>query len=319
VQTVSRGWGDCKDKATVIVTLLKELGIDATIVIVRTLLRGDFDSKVASLAPFDHAIAYVPSLDLYLDGTAEWTGSTELPVMDRGALALKINKGNAELVRLPIGNPQDDLRRREVTVDLTETGRAALVMRQETRGAQAASWRRRYHADATLRDRAAEDIGREFPGFTLAAGDKGITTNDLTDLESPVTLTIRGSTERFARREGTDLTMDATANLRLSSTYASLSTRQLPVSIPPIGTVEETFVVKIPRGMKVRSAPMPTERKTEFGSYSITVESGGDRVTIRSRVAVGMREVKPADYAKWKTFCAEVDHAMSARLVIGPK
>jgi phosphotransferase system HPr-like phosphotransfer protein len=142
---------------------------------------------------------------------------------------------------------------------------------------------------------------------------------DLTDLESPVTLTIRGSTERFARREGTDLTMDATANLRLSSTYASLSTRQLPVSIPPIGTVEETFVVKIPRGMKVRSAPMPTERKTEFGSYSITVESGGDRVTIRSRVAVGMREVKPADYAKWKTFCAEVDHAMSARLVIGPK
>jgi hypothetical protein len=51
VQTVARGWGDCKDKATVIVSLLKELGIDSTIVVLRTQMRGMFSSKVASLAP----------------------------------------------------------------------------------------------------------------------------------------------------------------------------------------------------------------------------------------------------------------------------
>src|SRR5690606_20858718 len=87
-QTLARGWGDGKGKATVIVTLLKELGIDANLVVVRTQMRGDFSSKLPSLAPFDHAIAYVPSLDLYLDGTAEHTGSSELPVMDQGALGL---------------------------------------------------------------------------------------------------------------------------------------------------------------------------------------------------------------------------------------
>ncbi|HEY8077112.1 MAG TPA: DUF3857 domain-containing protein, partial [Labilithrix sp.] len=82
-QIFARGFGDCKDKATLIVTMLKELGIPATIVIVRTGMRGDFETEPASLAPFDHAIAYVPSMDLYLDGTAEYTGSTELPSMDR--------------------------------------------------------------------------------------------------------------------------------------------------------------------------------------------------------------------------------------------
>ena len=35
-QIFARGWGDCKDKATLIVTMLKELGIPATIVLVRT-------------------------------------------------------------------------------------------------------------------------------------------------------------------------------------------------------------------------------------------------------------------------------------------
>ena len=64
-------------------------------------MRGDFETEPASLAPFDHAIAYVPSLDLYLDGTAEYTGSTELPAMDRGALALQINEGKPKLVHLP--------------------------------------------------------------------------------------------------------------------------------------------------------------------------------------------------------------------------
>ncbi|MCL2449758.1 MAG: DUF3857 domain-containing protein, partial [Polyangiaceae bacterium] len=100
-QIFARGFGDCKDKATLIVTMLNALGIKATPVIVRTGNKGEIESAPASLAPFDHMIAYVPSLDLYLDGTAEYTGSLELPAMDRGALALQINEGNAKLIHLP--------------------------------------------------------------------------------------------------------------------------------------------------------------------------------------------------------------------------
>ena len=64
-------------------------------------MRGDFETTPPSLAIFDHMIAYVPSLDLYLDGTAEDHGSTELPAGDRGALALRVNEGKAQIVHLP--------------------------------------------------------------------------------------------------------------------------------------------------------------------------------------------------------------------------
>ncbi len=100
--TFARGWGDCKDKATLIVTMLKEAGIPASLVLVRTGMRGEIEPNPPSLAAFDHAIAYVPSLDLYLDGTAEYTGSTELPAFDRGALALIVQEGGkGKLVHLP--------------------------------------------------------------------------------------------------------------------------------------------------------------------------------------------------------------------------
>ncbi len=89
-QIFARGFGDCKDKATLIVTMLGTCPrqYKATPVVVRTGNKGDIETTPASLAPFDHMIAYVPSLDIYLDGTAEYTGSTELPAMDRGALAM---------------------------------------------------------------------------------------------------------------------------------------------------------------------------------------------------------------------------------------
>jgi hypothetical protein len=129
--------------------MLKELGIPATIVIVRTGMRGDFETEPASLAPFDHAIAYVPSMDLYLDGTAEWTGSTELPAMDRGALALQINEGKPKLVHLPEPPPSDSLTSKRIEASIALDGSAQLDWRVDVTGSSAASWRQRYHAKAT--------------------------------------------------------------------------------------------------------------------------------------------------------------------------
>ncbi len=318
VQTVARGWGDCKDKATALSTLLEAVGIKSTIVIVRTQLRGDFHSKVASFAPFDHAIVYVPSLDLYLDGTAEYTGSTELPKMDRGALALQVNQGNAQLVHLPKADPAKNVIERDATAVLSQNGDARLDLSYVTRGTSAAEWRRRYHADATRRERINNDLGREFPGFTIQAGKQGIVTSDLQDLEKPVKLGVRGKAQGFARKEGDQLSMAVTTKFRLTPTYASLSRRKLDVRILAFPTRDDTFVVKLPPGAKVVSAPPAASGDTRFGSYSVKVEQKNGQVTVKSRVAIKVNRVTPAEYAAWKKFCAEVDRALTPRLVVKP-
>lgn len=318
VQTVARGWGDCKDKATVIVSLLRELGIPSTIVIVRTQLRGEFPSKVASLAPFDHAIAYVPSLDLYLDGTAEYAGATELPKMDLGALALRINEGDPELVHLPEPDPAKNVVERRVLASVSASGDAELELDYETRGTAAAEWRRRYHAEATRRERVASDLGREFPGFDVQAGATGLGANDLEDLEQPVRLKVRGTTRSFARREGKNLSMSVTTNTRLTPAYASLSRRSLDVRLLAFSTIDDTFTVKPPPGMRVVSAPPEAKVDTRFGSYSLEVTRQSGAVVVRSRLSLKVTRVKPSDYEAWKQFCSDADQALDARLVVGP-
>ncbi len=318
VQTVARGWGDCKDKATVIVTLLKELGIPSTLVIVRTQMRGDFRSNLPSLAPFDHAIAYVPSQKLYLDGTAEFAGAHELPKMDMGAMALLVNEGKAELTRLPSAEPEKNVISRKLVASVAADGAARLEVAYDTRGVAAPEWRRRYHAEGTQRDRVTADLGREFPGFVVDGGAQGMTTSNLEDFNEPVQLKLRGSAPVFGRREGAQLILPATSHVRLTPTYASLSQRRQDIHLIAFSTVDETFTLKLPPGSRVISTPVSTEHTTPFGSLTITVKSEEDHVTVHSRLSVRAPRVRPAQYAAWRKFCETVDRALSVPLIVEP-
>jgi transglutaminase-like putative cysteine protease/tetratricopeptide (TPR) repeat protein len=317
VQTVARGWGDCKDKATVIVTLLKELGIESTMVIVRTQMRGAFRSELPSLAPFDHAIAYVPAFDLYLDGTAEYAGTGELPVMDLEALGLLVNEGNAKLVTLPGAVPETNLVRREVRATLSWSGSGEVDATYRAGGAQAASWRSRYHAEATQRDRLTSDLGQDFPGLELAQGERGVQTSDLENVEAPVWIRIGGKAAQLGRREGDQLSIAVTPTERLAPSYASLSQRKQDVRVLGYSGVDQTFTVKLPPGAKVISLPDAVEKDTPFGTFSVRVERAADKLSVHSRLVLKKSRISPKDYAAWQRFCLEADQAFASRLTVG--
>lgn len=315
VQTVARGWGDCKDKATVIVSLLEELGIDATIVILRTQMRGNFDSKVASLAPFDHAIAYVPSLDLYLDGTAEYTGIGELPAMDQEALGILVNRGNAEVVKLPLLS-QDTRRETTTFARLRPDGSGEVELEAVAHGATAPEWRRRYAAVDRQRERLSQDISNIVMGFQLNPGG-GAVTVDVEDFDKPVRVAVKGKTETLARVDGERLSVHMTIRRRLTEQYASLAERRLPVRLPVFGTEAADYELELPQGMTVVSGPEDVEFKSAFGEYKIKRSQLGRKVRVTSSLTLFTTRIPPEQYRAWRSFCEAADAAMAVRVVVG--
>ncbi|MDC0748502.1 DUF3857 domain-containing protein [Polyangium mundeleinium] len=316
-QTLARGWGDCKDKATLIVTMLRELGINSTIVLLRTRMRGDIAPEPASLAPFDHAIVYVPSMDLYLDGTAEHTGSMELPVMDRAAIGLLVNEGKPKLVRLPQPPPEQSLTRRHVEVTLADGGAAQLVSDVQVTGAYAPDWRRRYLAEGTRHERASQDLASDFGPIELEKGRAGVETGDLDDVEQAVKIRARGKATSFARREGDALSVPASITPRLVAELAPSSKRTLDVTLTALTSREEEWVIKVPAGMKVRAAPTAQKLDTPFGAFHVTVEQAPGKVTVRTGLSFKKARVTPAEYEAFRSFCEAVDRAFGQRIVVG--
>ena len=316
-QTMARGWGDCKDKAAVIVTMLREIGIPATMVLVRTQMRGGFENEPASLAPFDHAIAYVPSLDLYLDGTAEHTGSTELPVMDRNAFALQINEGKPKLVRLPQPGVDASTVKRQVEVTLSGDGSAQLTSDTTVTGAFAPEWRMRYLAEGTRRDRLTRDLASDFGPIELATGKGSVETSDMDNEEEAVHVKAKAKASAFARKEGETLSAPAGPLQRLAASLASQSSRTQDVVVGPLSTHEETWTIKLPAGAKATRVPLPLSMDTPFGSFAIKVEDAAGKVTVKSTLVLKKPRIAPGEYQGWRAFCEAVDRAFGQRVVVG--
>lgn len=309
-QIFARGFGDCKDKATLIVTMLKELGIPATIVILRTGLKGDFETEPASLAPFDHAIAYVPSLDWYLDGTAEFTGSGELPAMDRGALALQINEGKPKLVHLPQPKASESVTSKRVEAVVNADGSAQIDWRVTVSGVNAPSWRQRYHAKSTQKQRVQEDLANELPGLEVAT----VTANDLDDIERDVEIHAKAKAPSYARKDGETRTVAVGAREHMVRSYAPLSSRRTDVRIPALVTNENETIVKLPQGAKIIGAPHAAEGTSPFGSFKVEADVSGTTVRVKTTVAITKSRIAASKYAAFRAFCEQVDRALGQTL-----
>ena len=170
-QVLARRFGDCKDKAALLIALLREVGVSAELVLVRTRRGGRLDTEPASLAVFDHAIVYVPKLDRYLDGTAEFAGLAELPAQDQGVMALRVGPRGSVLVETPVLPSSDSRVERRWQVAIEPGGDGRVDEQLIIRGQAAPDWREHYQTPGERRERYGRGVERPLPG--RAAGDRG--------------------------------------------------------------------------------------------------------------------------------------------------
>jgi transglutaminase-like putative cysteine protease/Tfp pilus assembly protein PilF len=320
-QIFARGFGDCKDKATLIVTMLRAVGIDATPVVVRTAGKGDIEPAPASLAPFDHMIAYVPKLDLYLDGTAEYTGSLELPAMDRGALALLVDPlgrgrgpadGPPKLVHLPDPPATESVSVHKLDATLGPDGAAQIDWRTDVSGVEASEWRVRFHADATRKERVEQMIAALLPGSEVTAIDAG----DLDDVEQKVTMRVRGKVPRFARVEDGGLVVPLGRREHMVRDFAPLASRKLDVRLYAQWTQQDDWTVHLPPGAKVKNAPVPAKGSSPFGSYEVDVETSGNALHVKTTVTMTRTRIAAREYPAFRAWCETVDRALGQRATV---
>ena len=175
-RVLERRYGDCKDKALLLATLLQAMGIDAQPALVSTWLRSEIENVLPGPRMFDHVIVRIRS-----GGRTYWFDATE--TLQGGTLqtanqahfgaALVIAPGVQKVERMP------DAVLAQPTTDVTEsfdlaagtTARGTMQVKSIYRGADADSMRRSLQASTSEQlTRSYLDYYRDwYPGIKSSA------------------------------------------------------------------------------------------------------------------------------------------------------
>jgi hypothetical protein len=314
-QVLQRGFGDCKDKATLLMTLLRAVGIDAELVLLRTRRGGRIDPAPASLAVFDHAIAYVPALDLYIDGTAEFSGLAELPSEDQDTMAVRVSARGVKLVRTPVMAADANTARRSWHIDLAHDGSAAIEEWLTVTGQAAHEWRAHYQTPGERQERYAKVWSGRIAGTTLED-----VTMDVSDRNKPVLVhaTVRAPQLGELSNSGELQFPLSSREADYTSTYARLGQRRWPLVLSYPWRHEENIRYQLPAGARVLRAPTTRTIESAFGEVTLAVEPDGDKntVTIRSSLRVHKNRIEPQEYAAFRSFLRETDALLAERLLV---
>lgn len=314
-QVFARKFGDCKDKASLLVVMLREIGVDASLVLARTRRGGDLDPTPASLAPFDHAIVYVPKYDWYLDGTAEFSGAGELPAMDQDIPVLIVAQGR--LVRTPVLPAANN---RVVTVErvqLDAAGGARVDEDVSVAGEVAHEWREHYQSPGERLTRYDKAWAQKHPGAHV----ESVEMPHLDDLERPVEVHARVTVPDWGRADGdggaAELVLPAIGrDADMQRSYARLSTRKHDLVLGFPWRQEDRVTVTLPAGWSVERLPEARTVTAPFGRFSLAAEDKGGAVEVTAALEVDRHRIARADYPAFRRFCADVDAALGQELVL---
>jgi tetratricopeptide (TPR) repeat protein len=312
---VRRGFGDCKDKASLIYTMLREAGIEARIVLTRTRRNGAITDLPASLSVFDHAIAYVPELDLYLDGTAEHSGTRELPAADQGVTVLLVGPKDATLTKTPVLPSSSNQRTRSMRIELAADGAGKVVADESVAGVEAAGYRQTYQAEGTRKERFERSLSGVYPGLTLEQQ----TFTGLSDIEQDIGIRYSLSAPQLARAEGKDLRIAVTAVRELLREMAPIAERTYPLELGVRRSHREARTLIAPEGYVIKQLPAGGEVKSPFGRLSIRNEAKGREVVSHTELDFEVDRVPPKDYPAFRRFIEQADELLRQRVAFAPE
>jgi hypothetical protein len=314
IDVFTKNYGDCKDKANLMRTMLASIGLRAFLV---SAYAGDPDyvrPEWPSPQQFNHAIVAVlvgretratAVLDhaslgrlLFFDPTDEQTPLGELPVHLQGSQGLIVSADGGALVRMPLSDAEANPTTRRIEASLTPDGTLRATITRASAGHPASIERQIYRdlrKDEYLRAIEA-DVRRQIPRAQLTVGEvrEDAATNRF---ELRMTLQVPGYAQIL---QGRLMVVQPPRN-RFELPVLTASTRETPILLEPL---DETDVLDlgIPAGSSIDEVPEPQTRQASFGSFSIKWQALDGHVSRNVSLIVRRSTVPAASYTEVRAF-----------------
>lgn len=326
-------YGDCKDKATLLISMLDSVGIRATWVLVDsdrgfvnpTLPSIDGDHMISAIEippsynnPKLQAVITARSGKRYLifDPTDELTPVGLLRPALQGSYGVLVAGKQSEVIQLPISNPDVDLTERSATFSLADDGTLKGSVTELHSGLAAKNLRHVYVKEDAKEQREFMErkLRRDFSSFTLDAQK----IQNAGDLDKQVVLSYDLTAARYAKSAGNLLLVRPRV---LGSDVFALNDdpRKYPIDLQQTGIWRDSYDLKLPAGYAVDELPDPVTVDVGFATYHSEVKLNGDALHYTREYTVKELDIKPEKYADLKKLMAAISMDESSSAVLKKK
>jgi hypothetical protein len=307
-------YGDCKDKTTLLISMLQAIGIRAYYLHVDS-ERGVINPDAPSLIG-NHMITAIELPDgendprlmarvkaangktlLIFDPTDEEAPVGLIRGDLQGAYGNIANGADSQVLRMPVLPPESGGLNRKGSFTLAADGSLAGDIDDVFNGVDAARERGMLkERDAKeLHNSLEEGLSADLPGLNF----KGFEFHDSEDLEKPVGLDLHLSAASYAHSAGPLLLLRPRVmgtNARALSDLMGSKARKYPIEIGHPGLWRSSYDIALPAGYVVDETPDPVDVDMDFASYHASATAKGNVLHYEMEYTVRQVEI-PADRA----------------------
>ena len=281
-------YGDCKDKATLLISMLNAVGVRATWMLVDT-HRGYVDPALPS-RDGNHMIAAIeipsgysdPDLRavvtahtgrryLIFDPTDTYTPIGLIRPQLQGSYGVLVAGKDSQIIELPILTPDASTMDRAASFSLDADGtlKGKVI---ETRSSETAShYRYLYNAETEKEQREYMEhrLQRDLASFTLDSASA----QNTHDMSKNVVINFSLTANRYAKPAG-DLLLVRPRVIGTNAEHFNDKPRKYPINLGETGTWKDNIDVVLPAGYVVDDMPGPVSVDVGFASYKSEVKAG---------------------------------------------
>ncbi len=331
-------YGDCKDKATLMQSMLRGIGIDSYYVIINTVRGSVGPNTPPNPFGFNHAILAIklpPELSnqkfaaalqhpklgttLFFDPTDELTPFGEISGSLQANYALLVTPEGGELVQLPQQPAAMNGIKRTAKFSLTPTGALTGHVDEVRRGDQA--WMQRW-----AQRNAKTDQERVKPIESLLAGSLSnfritqANVINLSQMDQPFGFKYDFAAERYAKNAGGLLLVrPRVLGVKTRGILETDKPRQYPIEFDSPELDEDVFEIELPIGYEIDELPPPVDVEYSFARYHSKTEAKGNSIVYTRTLEIKELSVPVSKAEELKKFYRIIAGDERNTAVIKPK
>ena len=306
-------YGDCKDQAILLVTMLKEAGFTAWPVLIPTKechnLSEDFPSVL-----FDHCIAAVSLKDkiIFVDPTAETCSFGDLPAGDQGRGVLIFQEDGYKIQNTPLFPAEHNLIKQHLKININRDETIAAEKNIFSYGMYDQG--QRVWMLYTPPELIQESLKERIQSISIGATLDSYNIKNLEDLNAPVILNYAFRGLEYLTVAGKTRIMPQIAGLDTS--LVAKDKRKYPIEFPVLDIKETIFEIEIPGNFVIKYMPSSITEENPWLKFMVGYKQKNNKLYFIEKIELKKNIISQEDYPVFKALFEGIAKKVKQRIIL---